>query len=125
MLEQTIKLYNKIINKETQDSEVGIIPVLVLDDDNHACHYLTRNGYWWDVDDFIREVLAKPHSYYFECRIIRLVDEYEDITEEMLDEMFEILDSDPQDMKPYSEYEKYFEEREMAFTILFDKGEKI
>ena len=92
------------------------IPVLELDDDNHSPCYVTQGGYWSNAEEFMNEVLCKPHTVEYKIKKIILVDLREDIEYKGMgwEEMFGHLEHRP-DWKNMS-YEK-FQKRQDAFDF--------
>jgi hypothetical protein len=103
-----------------------VIPVLALNDDNHSVCYVTRDGYWFDADSFMEEVLCKPHTVEFKIKYINLI--YLNTTLEYkgmnVKEMFYRVDDfriKYQDELTREDLEK----REIAFNYLWNTEEDV
>ena len=51
-----------------------IVPVLELNDDNHSSCYTSKDGFWYDAEEFMEKVLCKPHTEEYKIKSIVLVD---------------------------------------------------
>lgn len=57
------------------------IQVLALDDDYHTINYVTKDCYYYNVEEFMKECLLKPHDKEYEVRMVRYINLEEDSKE--------------------------------------------
>ena len=70
------------------------VPILKLDDDNHAPCYIAKFGYYWEnAEEFMEDTLVKPHLEEYRIKKISLVDLREDVLYKgmTLEEMFSYI----------------------------------
>lgn len=58
------------------------IQVLALDDDYHDINYVTKDCYYYNVEEFMKECLLKPHDKEYEVRMVRYIN-LEEYSKEM------------------------------------------
>ena len=59
------------------------IQVLTLDDDYHDINYVTKDCYYYNVEEFMKECLLKPHNKEYEVRMVRYIN-LEENSKEMM-----------------------------------------
>lgn len=59
------------------------IQVLALDDDYHDINYVTKDCCYYNVEEFMKKCLLKPHDKEYEVRIVRYIN-LEDNSKEMI-----------------------------------------
>lgn len=57
------------------------IQVLALDDDYHDINYVTKDCFYYNVEEFMKKCLLKPHSEEYEVRMVRYINLEEDSKE--------------------------------------------
>ena len=57
------------------------IQVLALDDDYHDINYVTKDCYYYNVEEFMKKCLLKPHNKEYEVHIVRYTNLEEDSKE--------------------------------------------
>ena len=59
------------------------IQVLALDDDYHDINYVTKDCYYYNVEEFMKKCLLKPHNEEYEVRMVHYINLDEDSKEMM------------------------------------------
>lgn len=100
------------------------IPVLALDDDNHSPCYVTQGGYWNNAEEFMNEVLCKPHTVEFKIKPITLVYLDDKINHEGMDiwNLFGALEYRP-DWTNMTQEQK--DRRQKAFDFFWQTSEEV
>lgn len=62
--------------------------VLALDDDNHSVSFVSEDGVEYaDAAVFMRDCLLHPHGFFYDVRMITLVEEYYEAVDEDFDKV--------------------------------------
>ena len=74
-----------------------VVPVLELNDDNHSPCYTSKDGFWYDAEEFMEKVLCKPHTEEYKIKSIVLVELDDKINVDGMDifTLFGCLDTRP------------------------------
>lgn len=99
------------------------IQVLALDDDNHSVCFVTRGAYYSDAASFMKACLLKPHNSRYEVRMVTLVD-FEDQEDWDIERAFDCLACvyDPAEL--FMKDPDRWHERELAFNLFWERGNK-
>lgn len=92
-----------------------IVPVLELNDDNHSPCYASKDGFWYDSEEFMEKVLCKPHTEEYKIKSIILVELDNKIKVDGMDifNLFGCLDTHP-------DWENMIQEQRDKRTKAFD-----
>ena len=62
-----------------------IVPVLELNDDNHSYCYASKDGFWYNAEEFMEKALCKPHTEEYKIKHIALIELDEEINVDGMD----------------------------------------
>ena len=101
-----------------------VVPILELNDDNHSYCYASKDGYWYNAEEFMTKVLCKPHTETYEIKHIALVELDEDIIADGMNlfTMFGCLDTRP-DWENMTQEQK--DRRQKAFDFFWYTSEEV
>ena len=100
------------------------IPVLELNDDNHSPCFVTQGGFWYDAEEFMRDVLCKPHTVEYKIKHIALVELDDKINVDGMDiwALFGALDTRPNWENMTQEQR---DKRQKAFEFFWNTSEEV
>lgn len=100
------------------------IPVLELNDDNHSLCYVTQGGFWHNAEEFMTNVLCKPHTVEYKIKHITLIELDDKINHEGMDifELFGALEHRP-DWTNMTQEQK--DKRQKAFDFFWYTDEEV
>lgn len=100
-----------------------IVPVLELNDDNHSPCYASKDGFWYDAEEFMEKVLCKPHTEEYKIKSIVLIDLDDKIKVDGMDifDLFGCLDTRP-DWENMTQEQR--DKRVKAFDFFWNTSEE-
>lgn len=101
-----------------------VVPVLELNDDNHSPCYASKDGFWYDAEEFMSKVLCKPHTEEYKIKSIVLVDLDDRINVDGMDifTLFGTLDTRP-DWEQLTQEQR--SRREKVFDFFWQTDEEV